>query len=86
MWNERATLNICISLRYPIAVNFFTLSPQQLGMKYKKINAYIYTTLSYKCSCNMLTNTCLVLGKLFSKTVFMLPSTETSSYKEEMLG
>jgi len=26
MWNERATLNICISLRYPIAVNFFTYS------------------------------------------------------------
>jgi len=34
----------------------------------------------------MLTNNCLVLVKLFSKTVFMLPSTETSSYSEETLG
>jgi len=27
----------------------------------------------------------LTLVKIFSKTFFMIPSTETSSYKEEML-
>jgi len=34
----------------------------------------------------MLTNNDLIVVKLFSKTVFMLPSTETPCYSEGMLG
>jgi len=46
------TLNICTILRYPIAVLIFSkLIPQQLSMKFKKFNACIYKTSSYKCSC-----------------------------------
>jgi len=50
-------------------------------MTFNKIIAYIYKTTRYKCSC-----ICWNIVQLFSKSVFMLPSTETSSYNKEMLG
>jgi len=34
----------------------------------------------------IITNTCLIILMLVSKTVCMLPPTETSSYSEEKLG
>jgi len=68
------------------SVNFFNTYSTTIEHDInKKNNAYIYKTLSYTCSCIMLTHNCLVLVKLFSKTVFMSPSTETSSYSEETL-
>jgi len=37
------TLHVCIILRYPIPVLFFSkLIPQQLSMSFNKINSYIY--------------------------------------------
>jgi len=55
-------------------------------MKLKKVNAYIYKSTNYNCSFICLRTFVYTLVKLFSKTVFLLPSTEASSYSEEMLG
>ena len=76
-------------LRYFKYLHYFTLPNCSVNLfkTYStKKSMHTYIKLQVTNIAVYVNKHCLMIGKLSSKAVFMLPSTETPSYSEEMLG